>query len=181
MTTPGNDGPRLSDEDRDRIVQRLQHAFAEGRLSPEELDERLERALTAISGGDLMPVTAGLPDPVVEDVVQLRSTGGRIKRTGEWRVPRRLRVESEYGGVVLDLSQAVVDHPRIEIDLRLAYGSATIVLPPGATADVDGVATEWGGVTCKVPARAHPGRPHVQVTGELAYGSVRVRYPRPWS
>lgn len=171
---------RVSDGDRDRVVQRIQRAFTEGRLTSEELDERLERALTATSDGDLMPAVAGLPDDRIEDVVQLKSTSGRIRRAGEWSVPRVLRIESKYGGVVLDLSQAVVDYPEIEIELRLQYGSATIVLPSGATANADGARTEWGAVVCKVPGRARPGRLHVRVTGELIYGRLRIRYAGKW-
>ncbi|MEU7451699.1 DUF1707 SHOCT-like domain-containing protein [Streptosporangium roseum] len=171
---------RVSDGDRDRIVQRIQWAFTEGHLTPEELDERLERALTATSDGDLMPAVAGLPDDRMEDVVQLKSTSGRVRRVGEWSVPRVLRIESKYGGVVLDLSRTVIDYPEIEIELQLRYGSATIVLPSGATANADGAQTEWGEVICTVPGRARPGKLHVRVTGELAYGRLRIRYPRKW-
>ncbi|MFI7054585.1 DUF1707 domain-containing protein [Streptosporangium canum] len=171
---------RVSDGDRDRVVQRIQWAFTEGRLASEELDERLERALTAISDGDLMAAVAGLPDDRMEDVLQLESTSGRIRRAGEWVVPRVLRIDSKYGGVLLDLSQTVVDYPEIEIELQLQYGSATIVLPSGATANADGARTKWGDVTCKVPGRARPGRLHVRVTGELTYGRLRIRYPRKW-
>ncbi|MGJ6964319.1 DUF1707 SHOCT-like domain-containing protein [Streptosporangium sp. G11] len=182
---------RVSDGERDRVVHQLQQAFADGRLTPGEMEERLERALTARSHGDLLPVVADLPDGPddsddsdgsdgSDDVLRLASTGGRIRRSGDWQVPRLLRVESEYGGVRLDLSQALVRHPRIDIELRLTYGSAAIVLPPGATANVDEVRTEWGGVTCAVPGRARPGRLHVQIAGEFGYGRLRVRTSRGW-
>jgi hypothetical protein len=167
-------GPRLSDADRDQAVNRLQQAFAQGRLGSGEMEQRLEMALTAPSQGDLDRALAGLPD----DVLEIKSTGGRVKRTGEWRVPRLLRIDTEYGRVRLDLSRAVVEHSEIEIELRLAYGSATIILPPGASANADGTRTGWRGVTCTVPGRARPGKPHLRVTGELDYGRLRIRYPR---
>ncbi len=171
---------RVSDGERDRVVQQLQQAFADGRLGPGEMEERLERALTARSHGDLLPLIADLPDAPdgPDDVLRLTSTGGRIKRSGDWQVPRLLRVESEYGGVKLDLSQALVRYPEIDIELRLPYGSATIILPPGATANVDGVRTGWGSVTCALPGRARPGALHVRITGELEYGRLRVRTSR---
>lgn len=177
---------RVSDGERDRVVQQLQQAFADGRLSPGEMEERLERALTAKSHGDLLPVVADLPDTpdrpdTPDDVLRLTSTGGRIKRSGDWQVPRLLHVESEYGGVRLDLSEAVVRHPEIDIELRLPYGSAMIILPPGATANVDGVRTGWGSVTCSAPGRPRPGGLHVRITGELEYGRLRVRTSREWS
>jgi hypothetical protein len=179
---------RVSDGERDRVVRRLQEAFADGRLGPDEMEERLERALTASSHGELLPVIADLPDGSdgsddpddPDDAVRLTTTGGRIRRSGDWRVPRLLRVESEYGGVRLDLSRALVRHPRIDIELRLTYGSAVIVLPPGATANADGTHATWGSVTCAAPGRARAGRLHVQITGELGYGRLRVRTSHGW-
>ncbi|WP_250904769.1 DUF1707 domain-containing protein [Nonomuraea sp. NEAU-A123] len=168
---------RLHDVDRDPIVARVQRAFADGRLGFAEMEERLETALTAVTQADLARAVADLPEPP-DEVVRLKSTNGRVRRTGDWQVPRVLRVESEYGGVLLDLSRAFIAHSEIEIDLQLAYGSATIVLPPGATANVDGVRTEWGSVICKTAGRPRPGTLHVQVTGKLGYGRVRVRPAR---
>ncbi|GAA1018168.1 hypothetical protein Aple_033740 [Acrocarpospora pleiomorpha] len=169
---------RISDDDRDRTVQRLQRAFAAGLITREEMDDRLELAFTARSHGDLAPAVADLPDEPVDEVVELNSTSGRVKRAGDWLVPRRLRIISGYGGANLDLSQTVIDHPEIEIDLQLAYGSATIILPSGATANADAVVTNWGNTTCKVPGRPTPGKLHVRVTGQLGYGHVKIRYAR---
>jgi hypothetical protein len=165
---------RLSDTERDLVVDRVQEAYAHGRLSSGEMELRLERALTATSHSELEPVLAGLPD----DVLQLGSTAGHITRAGDWLVPRVLRIESEYGRVRLDLSRAVVDHPQIDIELHLTYGSALVLLPPDASANADGARTVWGSVTCK--ARGHAGRPHVRLSGELGYGHLRIRYARTW-
>ncbi|MGP3964800.1 DUF1707 SHOCT-like domain-containing protein [Nonomuraea sp. 3N208] len=165
---------RISDTERDNAVDRLQQAYADGRLSSGEMEQRLELVLTATSQADLEPALADLP----EEVVHLASRGGRTRRAGEWRVPRFLRIDSEYGGVWLDMTRAVIDHPQIDIELHLPYGSATIVLPAGASANADGMQTEWGGVTSTVPGRSRPGRPHIRVTGEMDYGRLRIRYAR---
>ncbi|HUR03051.1 MAG TPA: DUF1707 domain-containing protein [Nonomuraea sp.] len=168
---------RLHDADREPIVARVQRAFADGRLGFAEMEERLEQALTAVTHADLAWAVADLPEPP-DEVVRLKSTSGRVRRTGDWQVPRVLQIESEYGGVVLDLSRTFIAHAEIEIDLQLAYGSATIVLPPGATANVDGARTEWGSVICKAAGRPRPGRLHVQITGKLGYGRLKVRSAR---
>ena len=44
---------RVSDRERDAVVQRVQTAFAEGRLDDTEFDERMRAALTARTRGDL--------------------------------------------------------------------------------------------------------------------------------
>jgi len=60
-------GPRASDAERERFTDILERHFAEGRLSPEEFSERVERALRARSLGELYALVADLPQlPAVE-------------------------------------------------------------------------------------------------------------------
>ena len=59
-----NDQIRASDADRDRVADRLRDHFAEGRLTREELDERLAATLNAKTIGDLRAPMADLPGPV---------------------------------------------------------------------------------------------------------------------
>jgi hypothetical protein len=54
---------RASDADRDAVAARLRAAHTEGRLTVEELYERLDAALAARTMGDLAPLTADLPVP----------------------------------------------------------------------------------------------------------------------
>src|SRR6266567_1049258 len=60
-----DDRIRISDADRDRIAARLRDHFAEGRLTADELDERLTAALSAKTFGDLRRVMADLPEPAL--------------------------------------------------------------------------------------------------------------------
>jgi hypothetical protein len=58
-----NDHIRVSDADRERVADRLREHFAEGRLSSDELDERIAATLSAKTFAELRRVTADLPDP----------------------------------------------------------------------------------------------------------------------
>src|SRR5260221_11367375 len=58
-----DDRIRVSDADRERVTSRLREHFAEGRLTSEELDERITAALSAKTFGDLRRIMADLPDP----------------------------------------------------------------------------------------------------------------------
>ncbi len=55
---------RASDADRDRVTARLQEHFAAGRLTRDELDERITAVLHAKTFGELRPPLADLPEPV---------------------------------------------------------------------------------------------------------------------
>ncbi|GAA2356020.1 DUF1707 SHOCT-like domain-containing protein [Nonomuraea africana] len=180
---------RVSDADRERAARQLQKAFAEGRLDAEELDERLGLAFGAKTYGDLTAPLSDLPAagafvPAVfsaphAEAVVLESKTGDVTRSGDWPVPQRLKVVSKYGNATLDLSAAGVLHPVVHIDFDLKYGSAGVVLPDGATADVDGYQAGWGGAPeVSVPARPRPGLLHVRITGQIKYGGLEVRYPQ---
>jgi hypothetical protein len=58
-----DDRIRVSDADRDRIATRLREHFAEGRLTSDELDERISATLSAKTFGDLRRVMTDLPEP----------------------------------------------------------------------------------------------------------------------
>ena len=52
---------RACDADRDRVVEHLNVAYSEGRLSKDEYDGRLERAFSARTYADLDQIVADLP------------------------------------------------------------------------------------------------------------------------
>ena len=62
-TNDRDDRLRASDADRDRVIARLRDHFAEGRLTHDELDERITAALNAKTFGDLHVLMADLPEP----------------------------------------------------------------------------------------------------------------------
>jgi hypothetical protein len=53
---------RASDGDRDRVVEELRAHAADGRLTMEELEERVQRALAARTLGELPELTRDLPE-----------------------------------------------------------------------------------------------------------------------
>jgi Flp pilus assembly protein TadB len=58
-----NEYLRVSDADREKVAERLREHFAAGRLTSEELDERVAAALSAKTAGDLRGLLADLPEP----------------------------------------------------------------------------------------------------------------------
>jgi len=58
-----DDRIRTSDADREQVTARLRDHYAEGRLTHEELDERITASLSAKTFGELRQVLADLPGP----------------------------------------------------------------------------------------------------------------------
>jgi hypothetical protein len=65
---PPNPEMRASDADRDRVAALLRENCAQGRITIEELEERLEAAYSARTIGQLQEVTSDLPE---EDLYEL--------------------------------------------------------------------------------------------------------------
>lgn len=177
---------RISHADRERAADRLQKALSDGRITVGELEERLSVVYAARFGADLVPPLADLPgDPLDLDAdvlttpvgppTVLRGGMGSLRRVGNWEVPARLRVQSSMGSVVLDFCDATLAHPVVEVELALGAGSARLLVPDDATADVNGMVTAMGTVRSKVTGRAAHGHPHFRIYGRAGMGSVTVR------
>jgi hypothetical protein len=90
-------------------------------------------------------------------------------------VPSRIRAQSVMGTVILDFCDTAVP-PVVDVALELGAGSARLLLPDGASADVDGMVAGMGTVRSRVASSPTPGHPHFRVHGRTAMGSVSVRY-----
>lgn len=177
-STPPDKPTRISEGERDTAVERLQQAFAEGHLSPEEMDERLQVALTATTPGELTSALATLPDTDAGRTVVIDAVNGRIKRGGGWRVPRTLKVDSTYGKVDLDLTRAVLENPGVDIELRLQYGWARIRVPRDATVDYEGLRADWKQPVYKAPRHGGQGGPLIRIVGTMEYGRLTIKHSR---
>ncbi|GAA1193004.1 DUF1707 domain-containing protein [Streptomyces hebeiensis] len=168
----------IREDDRDTAVRRLKDAYAEGHIAHEEMDERLDQALTATTHSDLLTALASLPAENAGTTSTIAAAGGRIRRRGAWRVPRFLKVESAFGSVRLDLSRAVIEHAAVDIELQLGTGGAKITVPRDATVDIEDLRTGWKDSLHKPPRRSRPGGPTIRISGSMGYGRLRIRYAR---
>jgi hypothetical protein len=177
----------MSDADRERVLARLNVAVGEGRLTLAEFEERVAGVLNARTYGEVEPFVADLPmSGNLElagrgrEVVELRNFASTLRRKGQWAVPRRLVVQSRAGSVRLDMRHALISHQVVHVELEVFAGSTTIVLPQGATADIDGVEMYAGSAKSKVPSVGGltGGHPHLVVTGNQRAGGLLVRYER---
>ena len=167
---------RITEDDREAAVRRVQEAFAEGHISHADMDDHLQAVLTAKTPGDLVPVLAALPDTDPGRALVLAGKGGRFRRRGPWRVPRVLKVESEFGKVDFDLSQATFEDRVVDIELQLRFGWARITLPDDAVVDLADLSTVWKQPIFKTPQRFDAGGPRIRISGRMEFGRLTIRY-----
>jgi hypothetical protein len=172
-----------SNVEREATTRRLQEAFAEHRLTDDEFEQRIRRALTARTTAELDGLTADLPAAAPALVVAAApgSKPGRfavalkssISRTGRWRVPPRFFSVVYKGSGLLDLRAAELC-AAVTTLTAVSYKSRTeIVLPPGVRVELGGTGVSRAGDPrpADVPADA----PLVRVQGVAYKGSIEVR------
>jgi hypothetical protein len=187
---PGRPELRASHEDRDRVVELLRVAAGDGRLTADELDERLEAALTARTQRELVVLTADLPaapgaphlaapSPEPQDVIRMKHRGGNAQQIGQWIVPRRMEIQSTGGNVRLDFSQAVITAPVLQIEAEVKGGNFVIVTRPGVVVDTGGIEMVGGAMHLQPPR--YPPPPtilRIEISGRVLGGNLRTRGPR---
>lgn len=175
---------RVSHRDRDFAVEILRIAAGDGRLTGEELDERVEAALAARTASDLAELTADLPlegmPPQAREVVRIDQRFGEGRRAGRWLVPHRMEIRLMFTDLKLDFTEAVISYDTLHIalDLRIG-GNLTLVTAPGIVVDADDVTYTRGDIKISpTPGPEVPMRLRVVLTGKSTGGDIVARPPR---
>ncbi|MFC9689524.1 DUF1707 domain-containing protein [Kribbella sp. NPDC056951] len=178
MSLSPEEPSRIGDEDRNAAVQRLQSAYTGGFITHEELDERLHQVLTAKAQNELEVALTALPAERPATTAAIGAASGRINRRGVWKVPRKLKVESAFGRVHLDLSQAIFEDPVVDIELQLGTGKARITVPRNAIVEIEALQTGWKDVRYKARQPTGHGGPTIRITGAMGFGRLKIRHAR---
>jgi len=178
---------RASHADRDQVAEVLRVAAGDGRLSPDELDERLERALTARTYAELTALVADLPaagtavSPAAagKDLIRLHRTSSHAERRGRWIVPKRMDLKVTSGHITLDFTEAVITEPTLHIDADVRSGHITLITKPGIVVDADDVSVRSGHVRVHAPwGTGVPVLLRIDIAGACGSGHITARPPR---
>jgi Domain of unknown function (DUF1707) len=195
---------RASDADREKVATVLSTAYAEGRITREEHDERLDAVMRAKTFDDLVPITddlvplpvstpmsvpaAPVADPAVAGFTidttresgtdQMIAIFGGASRKGRWRMPKQSTALALFGGVEIDLTEATFEGTELEISGFWCFGGMEIKAPAGIEVR-DRTAGIFGGTEIKGLGDPIPGAPVITIRGASLFGGVSVTGPVP--
>jgi len=184
---------RAADTDRDRAAELLRAAAAEGRITFEELDERVSQAYAAKTFADLQAITHDLPGPGITPPAPAARPAAPpattaaapgpaasvaimcgARRAGPWVVPAAYHAVAIMGSVDLDLRQATFAAAEVTIRAFCLMGGITIIVPEQVAVDVAGLGL-MGGFDQSASTPGAPGAPTIRVVGCACMGGVTVR------
>jgi hypothetical protein len=187
---------RASDADREQAAELLRRAAGEGRLTVDELDERLAEAFAArtrtdlerlvadivISGDTGLPVgapAASLPVVPGEGGTKwLISIMSGHDRRGHWRVGPKVINFNFWGGSEIDLNDAVLSAQQTEIRIISIMGGADVYVPEGLDVQVSDFSLMGGNGVQLGNKRPAPGGPVVHLRLVSLMGGSNVRRGR---
>jgi hypothetical protein len=179
----------VGERERDLVARELGEHFAQGHLTLEEYEFRVQAALQARQGFELSATVNDLPSlDRVSARVRTSTDGGRrtgrtvfalmggASRMGRWTVPTTIRAVGVMGGVVIDLRDAVFSHEVTAIHALALMGGVEIIVPPGVRIESDGIAI-MGGFEDQpgLPAVFDDEAPVLRVRGLALMGAVTIR------
>jgi hypothetical protein len=190
---------RASDADREAVAEVLRRAVGDGRLTLDELHERLESTYSAKTYGELEPIVADLPvalPPAVRppSAPAPRPAGavdriggaptsqtavavfGGAERKGLWVVPESFTAFALFGGIDLDLRTARFEKRDVRLQLTAVFGGIDVVVPEDVEVHVEGVGIFGGFGQPDAPSgEVAPGGPVIRITGLALFGGVDVK------
>jgi Domain of unknown function (DUF1707)/Cell wall-active antibiotics response 4TMS YvqF len=172
---------RVSDADRDGAVAELREHSVAGRLTLEELSDRIDRAYGARTKGDLAPIAADLPAAPAARRSATRwlvALIGDVKRTGRWRLAEKTVAVLGIGDLTLDLRGAEIEAPESTITVVALIGDVSVLVPEGVDVDVGGILLIGDRGHDAPGTGPHPGAPVVRLRVFALIGDVRVRVER---
>jgi len=180
---------RASDADRQRVADVLSQAYADGRLSMDEFNERNNSVWAAKTLGELTPITVdlgGTPAAVttvggsgyvsVDDVQPVHAVAilSTRRQPEFWAVPPGVSALAFMGSAEFDFRKATFTSQHVELSVGVLMGSVVLYVPDGV-AVIDRTAPIMGSVELKKLTPAKPGAPVIELTGFVLMGSVEVR------
>jgi len=191
---PDRGSMRASDADRERVANIVREAAGDGRLTMEELDERLDAVYTAKTYAELEPITRDLPAtgtahapvPAQSSAVQESRIGGvassegafailgGFSRKGDWVVPKDFTAFAFMAGGEIDLREARFAEPVVTIHVVAIMAGIEITVPEDVTVRVTGIGI-MGGFDHGASATGAAGGPTIIINGVALMGGVEVR------
>lgn len=179
---------RVSDAERELVVSQLSAACAEGRLTLEEMGGRVGSAYSAVTRADLEPLTFDLPAPGPTPMVTALDVPAPAKTKKKWLVtvmgelkrgiPRladHTVVVTVMGESKIDLRNALIESPQIELRMYLLMGEQHVIVPEGVEVDVTGFVFMGDKRIDVVDTRPRPGVPRLNIRVVGIMGEIKIR------
>lgn len=182
---------------REEVIDTLIYNYSHGVISSEAFERRLDQAMASQSHQEINNLIADLEqttDPEynsqkerqfninyaasdnneTETIVNILGGSGR---SGQWTVPREIRILSILGGADIDFTDAIFTTPNVTIKILCLFGGDNIYVPENINV-VSKAFCILGGIDNTAPSIASRQAPTLTIEGLVLFGGLDIKIKR---
>lgn len=182
---------------REEIIDTLIYNYSHGVISSEAFERRLDQAMLSQNHQEIFNLAADLEkiidtdftlhkerqfninyaasDSVETDTI-VNILGGSC-RSGQWTVPREIRIITLFGGADIDFTDAIFTTPSVTIKVLCLFGGTDISVPE----DINVISKAFcilGGIDNSAPSIASRQAPTLTIEGLVMFGGLDIKIKR---
>ena len=184
---------RPIDKVREEVVDQLVMNYSHGELSLEAFERRLDQAMETDDPQVLVELTADL-DLVIdqvfvdskkqqmgmkfilgesEDAETIFNIFSGSDRSGEWELPKEIRVISIFSGSNIDLTDAIFRDPIVRVKIFNLFSGDNIYVPENVNVKVKAFCI-FGGIDNSVSSVTDPTTPTIIIEGYALFSGINI-------
>jgi hypothetical protein len=182
---------------REEVIDTLIYNYSHGVISSEAFERRLDQAMASLNHQEILNLAADLEkntDPELssqkERQFNVNYTAsdsnetdtiinilGGSSRSGQWTVPREIRVITIFGGADIDFTDAIFTTPNVTIKILCLFGGDNIYVPENVNV-VSKAFCILGGIDNTAPSIASRQAPTLTIEGLVLFGGLDIKIKR---
>ncbi len=182
---------------REEVIDKLIYNYSHGVISSEAFERRLDQAMVSQEHQEIFNLAADLEQTTdsefnsqkerqfnvnyaasdndeIDTIVNIFGGSGR---SGQWTVPREVRIMTIFGGADIDFTDAIFTTPNVTIKILCLFGGDNIYVPENINV-VSKAFCIFGGIDNKAPSIASRQAPTLTVEGLVMFGGLDIKIKR---
>jgi len=182
---------------REEVIDTLIYNYSHGVISNEAFERRLDQAMASQNHQEIVNLVADLEhtsdpefstqkerqfninyaasnDDETDTIVNIFGGSGR---SGQWTVPREIRIITIFGGADIDFTDAIFTTPTVTIKILCLFGGDNIYVPENVNV-VSKAFCILGGIDNKAPSIASRQAPTLTIEGLVLFGGLDIKIKR---
>ena len=182
---------------REEVIDTLIYNYSHGVISSEAFERRLDQAMASKSHQEIFNLAADLEktkdsefdsqkerqfnvnyaasdNDETDTIVNILGGSGR---SGQWTVPREIRIVTIFGGADIDFTDAIFTTPNVTIKILCLFGGDNIYVPENINV-ISKAFCILGGIDNTAPSIASRQAPTLTIEGLVLFGGLDIKIKR---
>ena len=179
---------------REEVIDSLIYAYSHSKISDQAFERRLDQAMKSTDHQEIFDLAKDLEKPndnayteqkerqfnvnyssnddqEVDTIVNIL---GGSNRSGQWTVPKEVRVISILGGADIDFTDAIFTTPNVTVKVFCLLGGDNIYVPENVNV-VSKAFCIMGGIDNSAPSIASRQAPTLTIEGLVLFGGLDIK------